>query len=107
MISSNSTGHNIAKKSNLHIGGENAVDQVLFWEVEGALEFVEIKGDLSGPGTVQPCFHERGPSVLQQKSAAHVVLTNPSHTREHHFTTVVLHRRLTEEEVSEAADLVH
>lgn len=89
-----------------HIGGEDAVDEVLFRQVEGALQLVVVEGDLSGAGAVEPRLHERGPSVLQEKSAADVVLADSRHAGIHRFATVVLHRVLPQEEESEQADVV-
>lgn len=89
-----------------HVGGEDAIDEVLFRQVEGALQLVVVEGDLPGAGAVEPRLHERGPSVLQEKSAADVVLADSCHAGIHGFATVVLHRVLPQEEESEEADVV-
>lgn len=89
-----------------HVGGEDPVQQLLLGHVEGALQLVVVEGDLAGPRAVEPRLHECGPRVLQQKAAAHVVLADARHPREDHLATVVLYRRLAEEEVGEAANLV-
>lgn len=89
-----------------HVGGEDAVDEVLFGQVEGALQLVVVERDLSGARAVEPRLHERGPGVLQEESAADVVLADPRHAGIHRFATVVLHRVLPQEEESEEADVV-
>lgn len=63
-----------------HIGREDAVDEVLLRQVEGALQLVVVEGDLSRAGAVEPRLHERGPGVLQEKSPANIVLADPCHT---------------------------
>lgn len=47
-----------------HIGGEYAIDEVLLWKVEGALQLIVVEGDLPGARTVEPRLHERRPSVF-------------------------------------------
>lgn len=94
------------RRRHSHVGGENAVEQLQLGQVEGALQLVVVEGDLAGPRAVEPRLHERGPGVLQQEAAAHVVLADARHPREDHLAAVVLHRRLAQEEVGEAADLV-
>lgn len=90
----------------LHIGGEDAVDEVLLRQVEGALQLVVVEGDLSGTGAVEPRFHERCPGVLQQKAPADVILTDSGHAGVHRLATVVLHGILPQEEEGEEADVV-
>lgn len=89
-----------------HIGGEDAVDEVLLREVEGALQLVVVEGDLSGPGAVEPRLHERGPGVLQEEAPTDVVLAHPGHAGVHRLAAVVLHRVLPQEEEGEEADVV-
>lgn len=89
-----------------HVGGEDPVEQLLLCHVEGALQLVVVEGDLAGARAVEPRLHERGPCVLQQEAAAHVVLADACHPREDHLAAVILHRRLAQEEVGEAADLI-
>lgn len=33
--------------SHSHVGGEDAVDEVLFGQIEGALQLIVVEGDLS------------------------------------------------------------
>lgn len=89
-----------------HIGGEDAVDEVLLGQVEGALQLVVVEGDLPGAGAVEPGLHERGPRVLQEESPADVVLADSRHAGIDRLSTVVLHCVLPEEEEGEEADVV-
>lgn len=89
-----------------HIGREDAVDEVLLGQVEGALQLVVVEGDLSGAGAVEPGLHERGPGVLQEESPADVVLADSSHAGVDRLAAVVLHRVLPQEEEGEEADVV-
>lgn len=93
-------------KESLHVGGKDAVDEVLLGQVEGAVELVVIERHVSWAGAVQSGLHERRPCVLEQKPAAYVVLTHPRHPREHRLATILLHRHLPQEEIDEAANLV-
>ena len=67
--------------------------------MEGTLQLVVVEGDLARTGAVEPGLHERGPSVLQQEAAPHIVLAHAGHTRVYGASTVVLHRVLPQEEV--------
>ena len=89
-----------------HIGGEDAVDEVLLRQVEGALQLVVVEGDLAGARAVEPGLHERGPGVLQQEAAADVVLADPRHPGVDRLAAVVLHGVLPQEEEGEEADVV-
>ena len=92
--------------SYLHVGGEDAVDQVQLGQEEGALELVVVERDLSRAGAVEAGLHERGPRVLQQEAAPDVVLTHPRSSGEHGLPTVVLHGIFSEEEVGEISDVI-
>lgn len=89
-----------------HVGGEDPVDEVLLRQVEGTLQLVVVEGDLARAGAVEPGLHERGPRVLQQEAAAHVILAYSGHTRIHCASAVMLHRVLPQEEVGEQPDVV-
>lgn len=89
-----------------HIGREDAVDEVLLGQVEGTLQLVVVEGDLPGAGAVEPRLHERGPGVLQEKSAANVVLADSCHAGIDCLAAVVLHCVLPQEEEGEEADVV-
>lgn len=89
-----------------HVGSEDAVDEVLLWEVERALELIVVEGDLSGSGAVEPCLHERGPGVLQEEPPSDVVLADPGHAGIDRLATIVLHRVLPQEEEGEEADVI-
>lgn len=89
-----------------HIGGEDAIDEVLLRQVEGALQLVVVEGDLSGTRAVEPGLHERGPGVLQEKSPADVVLADSRHAGIHRLAAVMLHSVLPQEEEGEQADVV-
>lgn len=89
-----------------HIGGEDAVDEVLLGQVEGALQLVVVEGDLSGARAVEPGLHECGPRVLEEEAPTDVVLADASHSRVHRLAAVVLHRVLPQEEEGEEADVV-
>lgn len=84
-----------------HIGGEDPVDEVLLRKVEGTLQLVVIEGDLAWAGAVEPGLHERGPRVLQQEAAPHVVLAHSGHPGVHSASTIVLHRVFPQEKVCE------
>lgn len=96
----------MCRSVNSHVGGEDAVDEVLLGQVEGALQLVVVERDLSGAWAVQPGLHERGPRVLQEKASPDVVLTDPGHAGIHRLPAVVLHRVLPQEEEGEEADVV-
>lgn len=89
-----------------HIGGEDAVDEVLLGQVEGALQLVVVEGDLARARAVEPGLHEGGPRVLQEEPPADVVLADPRHAGVHRLAAVVLHRVLPQEEEGEEADVV-
>lgn len=89
-----------------HVGGEDAVDEVLLGQVEGALQLVVVEGDLPGARAVEPGLHEGGPRVLQEEPAADVVLADAGHARVHRLAAVVLHGVLPQEEEGEEADVV-
>lgn len=89
-----------------HIGGEDPVDEVLLRQVEGTLQLVVVEGDLTRAGAVEPGLHERGPSVLQQEPAPHVILAHAGHPRVHGASTVMLHRILPQQEVCEQPDII-
>lgn len=93
-------------KTHSHIGREDAVDEVLLRQVEGALQLVVVEGDLPGAGAVEPGLHERGPGVLQEEAPADVVLTDSSHAGINCLAAVVLHGVLPQEEEGEEADVV-
>lgn len=92
--------------SYVHVGGEDAVDQVQLGQEEGALQLVVVEGDLARAGAVQPSLHEGGPGVLQQEAPPDVVLADPGGSGEDGFPAVVLHGVLSEKEVGEIADVV-
>lgn len=96
----------VRARAHSHIGCEDAVDKVLLGQVEGALQLVVVEGDLPGARAVEPRLHERGPSVLQEKSPADVVLADPRHAGIHRLAAVVLHCILPQEEEGEEADVV-
>ncbi len=89
-----------------HISREDAVDEVLLGQVEGALQLVVVEGDLSGARAIEPRLHECGPGVLQQKSPAYVVLADSCHSGIDSLATVVLYRVLPQEEEGEEADVI-
>ena len=89
-----------------HVGGEDAVDEVLLRQVEGALQLVVVERDFPRARAVEPGLHEGGPRVLQEEPPANVVLTDSRHSRIHRLATVVLHGVLPEEEEGEEADVV-
>lgn len=89
-----------------HIRGEDAVDEVLLGQVEGALQLVVVEGDLARARAVEPGLHEGGPRVLQEEAPADVVLADPRHAGIHRLAAVVLHRVLPQEEEGEEADVV-
>lgn len=89
-----------------HIGGEDAVDEVLLGQVEGALQLVVVEGNLPGAGAVEPRLHERGPGVLEEKPPANVVLADSRHARIDRLPAVVLHCVLPQEEEGEEADVI-
>ena len=89
-----------------HVGGEDAVDEVLLRQVEGALQLVVVEGDLSGAGAVEPRLHERGPRVLQEEAPADVVLADSRYAGIDRLATVVLHCVLPQEEEGEQADVI-
>lgn len=93
-------------RAHSHIGCEDAVDKVLLGQVEGALQLVVVEGDLPGARAVEPRLHESGPSVLQEKSPADVVLADPRHAGIHRLAAVVLHCILPQEEEGEEADVI-
>ena len=74
--------------------------------MEGALQLVVVEGDLARAGAVEPGLHERGPSVLQQEAAPHIVLAHAGHPRVHGASTVVLHCVLPQEEVRKQPDII-
>lgn len=90
----------------LHVGGENAVEQLQLGQVKGSLQLVVIEGDFAGTGAVQSGLHEGGPRVLQEEATADVVLTDSPCAGKHRPATVVLHRVFPKEEVGEVADVV-
>lgn len=90
----------------VHVGGEDAVDEVQLGQKEGALQLVVVEGHLAGPGAVQAGLHEGGPRVLQQEPPPDVVLADPGGPGEHGFPTVVLHGVFSEKEVGEIPDVV-
>lgn len=96
----------VRARAHSHIGCEDAVDKVLLGQVEGALQLVVVEGDLPGARAVEPRLHERGPSVLQEKSPADVILADPRHAGIHRLAAVVLHCILPQEEEGEEADVV-
>ncbi|MEQ2241114.1 hypothetical protein ILYODFUR_022064 [Ilyodon furcidens] len=89
-----------------HIGGEDAIDEVLLGQVESALELIVVEGDLSRAGAVEPSLHECGPGVLQEEPSADVVLADPGHAGIDCLATVVLHRILPQEKEGEEADVI-
>lgn len=99
-------GGRVRARAHSHIGCEDAVDEVLLGQVEGALQLVVVEGDLPGARAVEPRLHERGPRVLQEKSPADVVLADPRHAGIHRLAAVVLHCILPQEEEGEEADVV-
>lgn len=74
-----------------HIGREDPIDEVLLWQVEGALQFIVVEGDFPGAWAVEPRLHERGPGVLQEKSPTNVIFTNSCYPGIDCLATVVLH----------------
>lgn len=96
----------MAEGRDSHIGGEDPVDEVLLGQVEGTLQLVVVEGDFAWAGAVEPGLHERGPRVLQQEAAPHVVLAHAGHPRVHSAPTVVLHCVLSQEEVRKQPDII-
>lgn len=90
----------------LHIGREDAVDEVLLGQVEGALQFIVVEWDLPGAGAVKPRLHERGPGVLEEESPADIILADSCHAGIHSLAAVVLHCVLPQEEEGEEADVI-
>lgn len=90
----------------IHVGGEDAVDQVQLGQEERALQLVVVEGDLPGPGAVQTRLHEGGPGVLQEEASPNVVLADPSSPGEHCLPAVMLHSIFSEEEVGEVPDVI-
>lgn len=84
---------------NSHVSGEDAIDEVLFGQMEGTLQLVIVEGDLSWTGAVEPGLHERGPRVLQQETAPYVILAHPGHPRVHCAPTIMFYRILPKEEI--------
>lgn len=74
--------------------------------MEGTLQLVVVEGDLAGAGAVEPGLHERGPRVLQQEAAPHVILAYAGHARIDRASAVMLHRVLPEEEVREQPNVI-
>lgn len=95
------------RHNNSHVSREDAVDQVLLWQVERDLQLIVIKRDFSRAGAVESGLHEGGPGILQKETSAHVILTDPSHAREHHLPTVIFNSRFPHEEVGEATDFIN
>lgn len=89
-----------------HIGREDAIDEILLGQVEGALQLIVVEGNLPGAGAVEPRLHERGPGVLKEKSPADVVLADSCHAGIDCLAAVVLHCVLPQEEEGEEADVV-
>lgn len=89
-----------------HVGGEDPVDEVLLGQVEGTLQLIVVEGDLAGAGAVEPGLHERGPRVLQQEAAPHVVLAHAGHPGVHGAPAVMLHCVLPQEEVRKQPDVI-
>lgn len=89
-----------------HVGCEDAIDEVLLGQVEGALQLVVVEGDLARARAVEPCLHEGGPRILQEEPAADVVLADAGHTRVHRLAAVVLHCVFPQEEEGEESDVV-
>lgn len=87
--------------SYVHIGGEDAVDQIKLGQEEGALQLIVVEGHLPGAGAVEAGLHEGGPGVLQQEPPPHVVLADPGSSGEHGLPTVMLHSVFSEKEVGE------
>lgn len=89
-----------------HIGSKDAIDKILFRQVEGALELVVVEGDLSRAGAVQSSLGESGPCILKQEAATNVILTDTCHPRVHSLPTVMLHCILPQEEEGEESNIV-
>lgn len=68
--------------------------------------YFTVQIDLSGARTVKSGLHERRPRVLEEKTPADVVLTNPCHSGVDGLATVVLYCVFPEEEEGEEADVV-
>lgn len=92
--------------SYVHVGGEDAIDQVQLWQEEGALQLIVVEGHLPGPGAVEASLHEGGPCVLQEESPPDIVLADPRSPGEHGLPTVMFHGIFPEEEVGEVANVV-
>lgn len=82
-----------------HIGGEDAIDEVLLGQVEGTLQLVIVEGDLSWAGAIEAGLHECGPCVLQQETAPHIILAHSSHPRVHSTPTIMFYGILPKEEI--------
>lgn len=89
-----------------HVGGEDPVDEVLFRQVKGTLQLVIVEGDLAWAGAVEPCLHERGPCVLQQEAAPHVILAHTGHPRVHRASAVMFYCVLPQKEVCKQPNIV-
>lgn len=90
----------------LHVGGEDAVDEILLRQVEGALQLIVVEGNLSRARAVESGLHECGPGVLQEKPPTNVVFTDARYAGIDRLPTVVLHGVLSQEEEGEEADVV-
>lgn len=95
-----------ALSSYIHVGGEDAIDEVKFRQEESALQLIVVEGHLPGPGAVQASLHESGPGVLQQEPPSDVVLTDAGSSGEHGFPTVMLNGIFSEKEVGEISDVI-
>lgn len=82
-----------------HVSGEDAIDEVLFGQMEGTLQLVIVEGDLPWAGAVEPGLHECGPCVLQQETTPYIILAHSGHPRVHSASTVMLHCILPKEEI--------
>lgn len=89
-----------------HISSEDPIDEVLLWKVEGALELIIVERDFSRTGTVKSSLRKRGPCVLEQESAADVVLTDTCHPRVHRLSTVMFDGVFPQEEEGEESDII-
>lgn len=48
----------------LHIGGEDAIDEIQFRQEECTLQLMVVEGHLPRPGAVESGLHECSPCVL-------------------------------------------
>jgi hypothetical protein len=90
----------------IHIGGEDAIEQIQLGQEESALQFVVVERHLPRAGAVQASLHECGPGVFQQEPSPNVILADPGSSGEHCFPTVMFHSIFSEKEVGEISNVV-